>query len=83
MAGFANLVVLDLECPTRLCRLSSTAVAGGRVSQDDYVDQRREHPHSLHPGGWLPGAGWPTSDTPKRYHLCLQALQDLDGWRQV
>ena len=59
MAGFANLVVLDLECPdpSVLAEFYS-GVLGWEVgvSQDDYVEISDGSTRILlHPGGWLTG----------------------------
>jgi hypothetical protein len=81
MAGFANLVVLDLECPdpSVLAEFYS-GVLGWEVgvSQDDYVEISDGSTRILFTRvAGSRGAGWPTSDTPKRYHLCLQAQPSL------
>ena len=65
-----------------MCWLSSTAGYLGweiGVSQDDYVEISDGSIRILFTrvDGYQ-GAGWPTSDTPKRYHLCLQA-DDMGG----
>jgi len=77
MAGFASLVVLDLECPDpRVLAEFYGRVLGWEtgVSQDDYVEISDGSTRILFTrvDGYR-GAGWPTSDSPKRYHLCLQA----------
>jgi catechol 2,3-dioxygenase-like lactoylglutathione lyase family enzyme len=77
MAGFANLVVLDLECPDPPVLAGFySRVLGWEVgaSHDDYMEISDGSTRILFTrvdGSW--GAGWPTSDAPKRYHLCLQA----------
>jgi len=77
MAGFANLVVLDLECPDPrvLAEFYHQVLGWGVIlTQDKYVEISDGSTRILFTqvDGYQ-GAGWPTSAAPKRYHLCLQA----------
>jgi catechol 2,3-dioxygenase-like lactoylglutathione lyase family enzyme len=77
MAGFANLVVLDLECadPPALAEFYHQ-VLGWDVTfhQDEYVEISDGSTRILFTrvDGYV-GPGWPTSAAPKRYHLCLRS----------
>jgi len=77
MAGFANLVVLDLECPDPpVLAEFYRRVLGWEVGvrQDDYAEISDGSTRILFTRvAGSRGAGWPTSGPPKRYHLCLQA----------
>ncbi len=83
MAGFANLVVLDLECPDPSVLADFySRVLGWEVGarHDDYVEISDRSTRILFTrvsGSW--GAGWPASGPPKRYHLCLQADDRADA----
>ena len=77
MAGFASLVVLDLECPDpRALAEFYHLVLGWDValSQDEYAEITNGSTRILFTRvDEYQGSGWPTSAAPKRYHLCLQA----------
>jgi predicted enzyme related to lactoylglutathione lyase len=76
MTGFANLVVLDLECadPPALAEFYHQILGWDIIlSEPGYTEisngaarilfTRREG---------YEGPGWPESTAPKRYHLCMQ-----------
>jgi len=78
VAGFANLVVLDLECSDPWVQAEFyRRLLGWEVTphHDDYVEITDGSTRILFTrlDGYR-GPGWPvTPGTPKRYHLCLQA----------
>jgi predicted enzyme related to lactoylglutathione lyase len=86
VAGFANLVVLDLECadPPALTEFYHQVLGWDiSLSQPEYAEisngatrilfTRRE--------GYK-GAGWPESASPKRYHLCMRTSDVADAVRR-
>jgi predicted enzyme related to lactoylglutathione lyase len=83
MAGFANLVVLDLECPDpRALAEFYRQVLGWDIGfiDDEYVEISNGSTRILFTrvDGYQ-GPGWPTSAAPKRYHLCMQANDMADA----
>jgi hypothetical protein len=76
MAGFASLVVLDLECPEpRVLAEFYHQVLGWDITfhHDEYVEITDGSTRILFTrADDYQGSGWPTSAAPKRYHLCLQ-----------
>jgi predicted enzyme related to lactoylglutathione lyase len=77
MAGFANLVVLDLQCadPPVLAEFYHQVLGWDvTLSQDEYVEISDGSTRILFTrvAGYQ-GPGWPDSAAPKRYHLCLRA----------
>jgi len=77
MAGFANLVVLDLACadPPVLAEFYHQVLGWDiTLREDQYVEISDGRTRILFTrvDGYQ-GPGWPDSATPKRYHLCLQA----------
>lgn len=83
MAGFANLAVLDLECPEpRALAEFYHQVLGWDVtiSQDEYAEISDGHTRILFTRvNDYRGSGWPASAAPKRYHLYLQADDMADA----
>jgi predicted enzyme related to lactoylglutathione lyase len=76
MAGFANLVFLDLECPDpRVLAEFYHQVLGWDIalSQDEYAEITDGSTRILFTRvDDYQASGWPTSAAPKRYHLCLE-----------
>jgi predicted enzyme related to lactoylglutathione lyase len=86
MAGFANLVVLDLECadPAAMAEFYHQMLGWDVTTRhDDYVEISDGGTRILFTrvDGYQ-GSGWPASAAPKRYHLCLQADDLADAVRR-
>jgi predicted enzyme related to lactoylglutathione lyase len=83
MAGFAHLVVLDLECadPPGLAEFYRHVLGWDvTLSQDDYAEISDGSTRILFTRvDGYEGAGWPTSATPKRYHLCLETDEVVEA----
>jgi predicted enzyme related to lactoylglutathione lyase len=76
MPGFAELVVLDLECadPPALAEFYHQVLGWDiPLSQAEYAEISNGPTRILFSGreGYQ-GPGWPESTAPKRYHLCMQ-----------
>jgi predicted enzyme related to lactoylglutathione lyase len=76
MAGFATLVVLDLECadPAMLAEFYHQVLGWDvTLSQDEYAEISDGSTRLLFTrrDGYV-GPGWPDSAAPKRYHLCMR-----------
>ena len=83
MAGFANLVVLDLECadPSSLAEFYHQVLGWDiTLRQEDFTEISDGSTRILFTRviGYQ-GPGWPTSATPKRYHLCLRSDDAADA----
>ena len=76
MTGFADLVVLDLECADPSVQAEFYRQVLGwdiTLSQDDYSEISNGATRILFTRrDGYEGPGWPDSPTPKRYHLCMR-----------
>jgi predicted enzyme related to lactoylglutathione lyase len=77
MAGFASLVVLDMECadPAVLADFYRQVLGWDvTLTHETYAEISDGSTRILFTrvDGYQ-GSGWPTSAAPKRYHLCLRA----------
>ena len=77
MAGFAKLVVLDLQCadPSALADFYHQVLGWDiTLRHDEYVEISDGSTRILFTRlDGYEGPGWPDSAAPKRYHLCLRA----------
>ena len=76
MTGFANLVVLDLECadPSAMAEFYRQILGWDiTLSQTEYSEISDGTTRILFTArDGYEGPGWPESTAPKRYHLCMQ-----------
>lgn len=76
MAGFANLVVLDLQCadPPGLAEFYRQVMGwDATLTHDDYAEISDGCTRLLFTRAEnYEGPGWPDTAAPKRYHLCLR-----------
>ena len=84
MAGFASLVVLDLECadPGAMAAFYHQVLGWDVTAHDkeDFAEISDGNTRILFTrvDGYQ-GSGWPTSAAPKRYHLCLRTDDMTDA----
>jgi catechol 2,3-dioxygenase-like lactoylglutathione lyase family enzyme len=83
MAGFASLVVLDLECadPAVLAEFYHQVLGWDIILRhDEYVEISDGSTRILFTRvAGHQGPGWPAAASPKRYHLCLRADDMADA----
>jgi catechol 2,3-dioxygenase-like lactoylglutathione lyase family enzyme len=86
MAGFASLVVLDLECadPAALAGFYHQVLGWDVIPHhDEYAEITDGNIRMLFTQvAGYEGSGWPTSSAPKRYHLCLRAADMAEAVRR-